>query len=124
MAFIIYAIVRGAIIYMLKLRELRENKRVTQNEIAKYLKISRSAYSQYESGRRQINYETLFSLADYYNISIDYLLGRYEENPMLVNKKEAHIIEIYRLLDERGKAGVEAMLNFEFEQSKRENTKK
>jgi len=103
--------------YELKLRELRENKRVTQNEIAKYLMISRSAYSQYETGKHQMNYETLYLLADYYSVSIDYLLGRYETNPMIVNKKEAHIIELHRLLDERGKAAVESTLNFEYEQS-------
>ncbi|MCL1858158.1 MAG: helix-turn-helix domain-containing protein [Oscillospiraceae bacterium] len=104
--------------YKLKLRELRENKNVTQSEIAEYLKITRSAYSQYESGKRQMNYDTLCLLSDYFAVSIDYLLGKYETNPMLVNKKESHIIELYRLLDERGKSAVESMLNFEYEQSK------
>jgi len=108
----------------IRLRELREDKRVTQNEVAKYLTISRSAYAHYESGDRQMNYEMLFLLADYYSVSIDYLLGRYEENPMPVNKKETRIIEVYRLLDERGKAAVESTLNFEYEQSNGEKLAK
>jgi len=106
--------------YELRLRELRENKNVTQNEIAELLKITRSAYSQYETGRRQMNYETLCLLADYYSVSIDYLLGRYETNPILVNKKESYLIELYRLLDERGKVTVEATINFEYEQSSKD----
>jgi len=102
----------------LRLRELREDKRITQNEVAEYLMISRSAYAHYESGNRQMNYETLFLLADYYSVSIDYLLGRYESNPKIVSKNEDYLIEIYRLLDERGKAALESTLNFEYTQSK------
>jgi len=107
--------------YEIKLRELRENKKVTQNEVAIYLNISRSAYSQYESGKRQMNYETLLLLADFFNVSIDYLLGRYETNPIKVNKEESHLIDLYRLLDERGKATVEAVINSQYEQSNGKN---
>jgi transcriptional regulator with XRE-family HTH domain len=103
--------------YKLNLRELRKEKNVTQNEIAQYLKVSRETYSQYETGRHQMNYETLFLLADYYDITIDYLLGRCETNPISVSKNETHLINTYRLLDERGKATIEANLNFEYEQS-------
>ena len=103
--------------YELRLKELRENKNVTQKKLAEYLKITRSAYSGYETGNRQMNYEILCLLADYFSVGIDYLLGRYETNPMPVNKKETRIIELYRLLDERGKATVESTLNFEYEQS-------
>ena len=110
--------------YKLKLRELRKDKNVTQNEIAKYLMVSREAYSQYETGRHEMNYDTLCLLADYFSVSIDYLLGRYETNPILVNKKETHMINLYRLLDERGKATVEATLNFEYEQSNGDKDKK
>lgn len=103
--------------YELRLRELRKNKNITQNEIAKYLMVSREAYSQYETGRREMNYEALCLLADYYAVSIDYLLGRYETNPRQVNKEESHLIDLYRLLDERGKATVELTLNSQYEQS-------
>jgi transcriptional regulator with XRE-family HTH domain len=109
---------------LLRLRELRKNKRLTQNEVAKLLMVSREVYCQYESGKRQMNYEILCSLADYHKVSIDYLIGRCEENPMLVNKGEAYLIERYRLLDERGKSGVETTLNFEYEQSREKNEKK
>ena len=103
--------------YKLKLRELRKDKNITQNEIAKYLMVSREAYSQYETGRHEMNYEILCLLADYFSVSIDYLLGRCETNPMFVNKKEEYLINLYRLIDERGKAAVESTLNFEYEQS-------
>jgi len=110
--------------YELKLRELREDKNVTQKELAMYLNITRSAYSGYEIGTRQMSYEVLFLLADYFSVSIDYLLGRYEVNPLLVNREERHLVERYRLLDERGKAAINSNLNFEYEQSAGSETKK
>ncbi|MCL2158492.1 MAG: helix-turn-helix domain-containing protein [Oscillospiraceae bacterium] len=100
-----------------RLCELRKEKNVTQGEIAKYLNVTRSAYSGYELGTRQMNYEILFLLADYFSVSADYLLGRYETNPILVTKDEGRLIERYRLLDERGKAAVRAALDFEYAQS-------
>lgn len=61
---------------MLKLKELRKNK--TQNEIAKALGITQRTYSNYEAGNRQPDQDTLIKIADYFNVSVDYLLGRTE----------------------------------------------
>ncbi len=59
---------------MLKLRELRGKK--TQSEIAKNLGITQRTYSNYESGNRQPDQITLIKIADYFDVTIDYLLGR------------------------------------------------
>lgn len=59
-----------------KLQALRQQKDVSQSEIAKYIELSVGAYQNYENGRREANYETLCKLADFYNVSTDYLLGR------------------------------------------------
>ncbi|WP_439022639.1 helix-turn-helix domain-containing protein [Bacillus thuringiensis] len=48
----------------------------TQEEVAKYLGISRARYSHYENGRSEPDNETLKKLADFFDISVDYLLGR------------------------------------------------
>lgn len=58
------------------LRALRTSKNMTQDELAKILRISRSTVGMYEKGDREPDYETLEAIADYFNVSIDYLLGR------------------------------------------------
>lgn len=59
-----------------RIRELREDRDLRQCDIAKYLNISQVAYSHYELGKRDIPTEVLLALADYYQTSTDYLLGR------------------------------------------------
>jgi len=60
----------------MKITELRKEKKITQEEIAKYLNMTQSTYQHYETGRTEPNIETLCKLADYYNVSLDYLVGR------------------------------------------------
>ncbi len=57
-----------------RLRELREDRDYKQREIAAYLNCSQQVYSNYELGQRDIPTELLIKLADFYNVSIDYLL--------------------------------------------------
>lgn len=58
------------------LKSLRTAKGLTQDELAKSLKISRSTIGMYEGGSREPDYETLESIADFFNVDTDYLLGR------------------------------------------------
>lgn len=58
------------------LRSIREDRDIRQKDIAKYLNISQNTYSQYETGVISLTAEVLVKLADYYNVSIDYLLDR------------------------------------------------
>ncbi len=58
------------------LREIREDRDIRQKDIAKYLNVSQNTYSQYETGVISLTAEVLVKLADYYNVSIDYLLDR------------------------------------------------
>ena len=60
----------------MRLRDLREDNDITQSQIASVLNIRQNTYSQYENGKRQMLIELLWKLADYYNTSIDYLVGR------------------------------------------------
>lgn len=59
-----------------RIRDLREDSDLKQVALAKYLNCTQVCYSQYELGKRDIPTEVLIKLADYYGISIDYLLGR------------------------------------------------
>ena len=58
------------------LRGIREDRDIKQREIAKYLNVSQNTYSQYETGVISLTAEILIKLADYYDVSIDFLLDR------------------------------------------------
>ena len=64
-----------------RLRELREDKDLLQKDIAEILNCSQVCYSRYELGKRDIPTEVLINLADYYSVSIDYILGQ-TDNPI------------------------------------------
>lgn len=59
-----------------RIRSLREDKDLTQMEIATHLHISQRTYSRYENDERGIPIDVLSRLADYHHTSVDYLLGR------------------------------------------------
>ena len=63
-----------------RLKELRSENNYTQRHMANYLNITDTAYQNYEYGKRDMNIKTLTALADYFNVSIDYLVGR-SDNP-------------------------------------------
>lgn len=60
----------------MRLKELRKQNNKNQNEIANYLNISQSNYGKYELETIEPTIDTLKKLADYYNVTIDYLVGR------------------------------------------------
>lgn len=62
-------------IMYLRIRDLREDSDLTQQEIAKYLLCDQSLYSKYERGERPLPLELAVKLAQYYKVSVDYLVG-------------------------------------------------
>ena len=62
--------------YFPRLRDLREDADLSQTQIAEILHIKQTVYSRYERGYQTIPVEHLIALADYYHVSVDYLLGR------------------------------------------------
>lgn len=62
-----------------RLLELRQDSDMAQNEIAAILGIDQRVYSTYETGKRDIPVRHLIALADYYGVSIDYIVGRTNE---------------------------------------------
>lgn len=60
---------------MENLKKLRKNLKLTQEEVAKICNVSLRSYQNYENGLREMNYTTLLNAANYFNCSIDYLLG-------------------------------------------------
>ena len=66
--------------YFQRLRDLREDLDMTQAQIAEVLHIQQTVYSRYERGYQTIPLEHLIALADFYHVSVDYLLER-TDNP-------------------------------------------
>lgn len=70
--------------YFQRIRDLREDKDINQTEVAKLLFTSQTVYSRYERGALTIPVEHLLILADFYDVSTDYILGR-------TNKREVNV---------------------------------
>ena len=60
----------------LRIRELREDHDIKQVTLAKYLGVGQATYSDYENGKINIPIEVLIKLANFYQVSLDYLVGR------------------------------------------------
>lgn len=62
-----------------RLRKLRKAKKISQIKLAMDLNMNQNTISRYENMEREADYETLIKMADYFNVSLDYLLGRSNE---------------------------------------------
>ena len=60
----------------MRLKELRKAKKITQLKLAMDLHLNQNSISRYESGEREADYKTLIAFADYFDVSVDFLLGR------------------------------------------------
>lgn len=100
--------------YYQRLKDLREDKDLKQQDIGDILGISQQQYHLYESGKREMPFHLIIQLADFYNVSLDYIADRttdqksiyapelFSENPQL-SSEENSIINKYRMLDEKSK---------------------
>lgn len=82
-----------------RIRELRKQHKMTMKELGAVVGLAESTISQYETGKRQPDNETLLKLGEYFNTSVDYLLGstRTNENaPTLTQKDERDIESVYK----------------------------
>ena len=70
--------------YYDRLREVRERYEMSQRQVAAILHCDQRAYSNYETGKRAIPLRHIITLADYYGVSIDYLVGRTNRRTMLL----------------------------------------
>jgi Predicted transcriptional regulators len=90
-----------------RIKRIREKKELSQSELAKFLGIAQSTYSQYESGDRRMPDDLKIKFADRFNVSTDYLLGRPEVSNQLHENKSYYgegskLIELYKQLNQEG----------------------
>ena len=62
-----------------RIRELREDADLTQKQVGEAINVPQRTYAYYESGQRMVPPQVLCALADFYNVSVDYILGRVDE---------------------------------------------
>lgn len=71
----------------IRLKELRKLRKMTQQRLAIELNMNQNTISRYESGEREADYQTLIRFADFFNVSIDYLLERTDDPTFMRIKK-------------------------------------
>ena len=86
---------------MLQLKEIRLSQNKTQEETANYLKISRTAYTNIENGKRDPDSSTIEKLANFFEVSIDCLFGRKEPDSQF-STDEIELIDCFRFLNDAG----------------------
>ena len=100
-----------------KLKELRLNKGLTQIEFAKTFNIANGTVGNWETGKREPDYEMLSRIADFYGVTIDYLLGRdQKEKPAKMEKSLPDILYRYDELSEDQQREVLAFMEFKLAQ--------
>lgn len=120
-----------------RIKELRQELGITQKELAKHLGIAQNTLSYWENGKFDVDNASLCRIADYFHVTIDYLLGQNKspidsdstisiknlanENDGTLNtyrvltNSEKELIKKYRLLDQHGQKAVNSVLDIELE---------
>lgn len=73
---------------MNRLKELRLSKKLTQSDVAKAISTAQQNYSRYENETAQPDFETLKKLANFFNVTIDYILGKEASDLILLSKED------------------------------------
>ena len=99
---------------MLRLSDLRKSKHMNQQKLAFALNTTQAAISKYERGVNEPDIAMLKKLANYFNVSVDYLIG-YSNNPLNfspsdMTKEETYVIKDFHRLDAKQKALVQAYI--------------
>lgn len=100
---------------MLRLKQLREQKRLNQDGLAMKINVSQSTISAYEVGERTPDLETLITIANFFDVSIDYLVGRSDVKRNIqksdLSQEELEHLYIYQQLNAMDKEKVNAYIN-------------
>ena len=103
-----------------RLKDLKEDSDLTQKQVSEIIGVSVNHYGKYERGETDIPFEKAILLADYYDVSLDYIAGRtnfkFGINCPTLSKDEISIIEKYRMLSERSKGKHDVILEQLIEQ--------
>lgn len=100
---------------MMRLKELREERRLSQEGLALKLNVSQSTISAYEVGDRTPDLETLIAIAQFFNVSLDYLAGQTDLKQQIrqsdLTSTELEHLRIYRQLSDIDKEKINAYID-------------
>ena len=91
----------------MRLKELRKKSKLRQQDVADAINCSQAVYSRYENGEREPSKDVLRSLADFFGVSVDYILGRDQEETdqaaitTALLTREERMLEMFRQMDEK-----------------------
>lgn len=106
-----------------RLRDLREDADKTQTEIAEYLGTTAQYYGKYEKGERELPFSRAILLAEFYNVSLDYLAGRSMlKRGQSLTEEEENLIKNWRGLSERNRGKIEFHIEELLKSQKRTQT--
>lgn len=89
------------------LKQLRKEKNLSQTELAKELNMSQRMYNTYETGIREPSIDTLIMISNYYNVSLDYLVGNETKKYYTLTDEERIALNLYQKLTEKNQGKVE-----------------
>lgn len=92
------------------LKRLREERGLSQDELARLTQLSKSTISMYENGNREPKFETLEVIADFFNVDMNTLLDKKQPIMVLTQQEETHIKK-YRQLDADGKEEIDDIID-------------
>lgn len=99
-----------------RLRELRKSNNVSQQKLSKYLNFGYTAIANYESGRNQPSLDTVKKIAQYFDVTVDYLIGAsdYPKRESDITDKESELLGIFRRINEEEKEALLKIIRLMF----------
>ena len=98
-----------------RIRDLREDKDLTQEQLCKKLYMHKTTYTNYEQGKHTVPLDFALTLADFYDVSLDYIAGRTQFKHSMyreaLSEDEQRLLDQYRRLTERSKGRVDQFVD-------------
>lgn len=111
-----------------RIRDLREDSDLTQEELCRRLYMHKTTYTNYEQGKHTVPLDFAVTLADFYDVSVDYIAGRTNllkgRVHTQLSEDETNLIERFSLLTERSKGKLELFMDQLIEQQKEKESKR
>lgn len=93
-----------------RIKELRSQRKLSQRELGRALNLSNASIAMYETGKRTPDIETLEAICDYFNVTMDYMLGKEDLSVRLLDGEEMVLIDAYRQAPEHIRGAIRQLL--------------
>ena len=103
-----------------RLRDLRKENNISQKKLSNYLNFGYTAIANYESGRNQPSLDTVKKIAQYFGVTVDYLIGAsdYPRSAKDITEKEAELLEVFRKINDEERDALLKIVNLMFRENK------